>query len=378
MNLDELPDINFVEKDVETILSEIVQGYEDAYFEQTGKKKILYPGDPVRIFLYSQALREYQLRQLVDYSAKQNLLKYAENNYLEHKAGDRGVNRLSASKATVPIKFVFSAPLPEVNYISAGIRVTPGDNIFFEVPEITEVKAGLSEITIIMKCTKAGTIGNDFLAGQINTLVDPIPFVASVANTEKSQGGTEEEDDDSLRERAWLVPESYSVAGPEGAYIFWTKSFSTSVEDVIAISPSAGVVEVYALLEDGEIPEQSFLDDLLEYLSAKERRPLTDNVSVLAPTIVDYDIDLTYYISSDNATSASTIQTAVNTAIEEYKLWQRSKIGRDINPDELIHRMKAVGAKRIALTSPLFTSIGDSEVANCENFNVSYGGLENG
>ena len=54
-----LPDISFVNKDVETLLNEMVSEYEGAFFNATGQRKNLAPGDPVRIWIYSQALRIY-------------------------------------------------------------------------------------------------------------------------------------------------------------------------------------------------------------------------------------------------------------------------------------------------------------------------------
>lgn len=375
--MNDLPDISFVNKDVEGLLSEKIKGYEDAYFEQTGERKTLYPGDPIRIFLYSQALREYHLLLLIDYSAKQNLLKYAEGIYLEHKAADRNVIRLSASKATVPVKFTFSAPLSSPAIINAGTRVTPGNNIFFKTTDNIEVPSGATEIIIIMECTEAGTIGNDYIPGQIGVLVDPIPFVDSIINIERSQGGADTEGDESLRERAWLAPESYSVAGPAGAYIFWAKQYSPSILDVKATSPSPGVVDIRVILEGGEIPEAAFLEGLEEYLSDIERRPLTDNVQVNQPGTVNYDLNVTYYVSVDNQTVLDNIRDRVEKVVQDYVLWQKSKMGRDINPDQLIYMLKEAGAKRVEVSTPVYTVVNETDIAICGETVLTYGGLEN-
>lgn len=376
MNLNELPDVNFVSLSVEELINEKIKKYEDAYFEQYNQKKQLYPGDPIRIFLYAQALREYQLLQLIDYSAKQNLLKYAEGDFLEHKAGDRNVKRLSASKATAPILFTFSAPLTSVQVIPSGTRVTPGGNIFFSTIQSTEVQQGDTEIEIVVECNESGTVGNDYLPGQINTLVDPIPFVSSITNTERSQGGANTEDDDSLRERAFLAPEAFSVAGPSGAYEFFAKNYSPAIIDVKVLSPNPGEVDVIVLLEDGQIPESTFLDGLLEYLSDKERRPLTDNVSTNAPDVVNYNLDVTYYVSSDKSGILETIQSRIESAINDYLNWQKNKIGRDINPSKLIRNIIDAGGKRVIINSPDFINIEDNEVAVEDDINIQFGGIE--
>ncbi len=377
MNLSNLPDIEFANKDVETIISDTIAYYEEAYFEQTGNRKKLYPGDPIRIFLYSQALREFQLRQIIDFSAKQNLLKYAKGDYLENLAALRTVERLPSNKASVNVKFKLSAAQPTIQTIPIGTRVTPGNDILFELLDDIEVLSGQTEIIVKMVCTLPGKIGNDFTAGQINTLVDPIPWIDKVANIDTSQGGSDEEDDNSFRERIYLAPESYSVAGPTGAYVFFAKEYSSAIKDVKVFSPSPGSIDIRILLHDGELPSESFIQHIHEYLSDKKRRPLTDNVIVSAPEVVNYSVDLTYYILEDNYSNDLMIHDNVNKAVADYILWQKSKIGRDINPSELITRIILAGGKRVEVASPLFTQIQDTQIAYVENININYGGAEN-
>ncbi|WPC41220.1 hypothetical protein [Clostridium sp. JS66] len=58
MDLKNLPDISFANKDVETILNDNISEYEKAYYAQTGQQITLYHGDKIRIFLYGQAIKE--------------------------------------------------------------------------------------------------------------------------------------------------------------------------------------------------------------------------------------------------------------------------------------------------------------------------------
>ena len=113
-------------------------------------------------------------------------------------------------------------------------------------------------------------------------------------------------------------------------------------------------------------------------------RPLTDNVSVKAPTAKNYSIDLQYYIDSDNAYYADTIKARVDEAVTDYIKWQSAKVGRDIIPSELIRRVMEAGAKRVTVTSPTFTVIKDGrkedgyqvELAQCTGKTITYGGVE--
>lgn len=54
----------------------------------------------------------------------------------------------------------------------------------------------------------------------------------------------------------------------------------------------------------------------------------------------------------------------------------KSKLGRDINPSELISRIIMAGAKRVEITSPVYTKIEPTQVAILESNNSSLGEIE--
>jgi len=372
----ELPDVTFVEADINKILIDMIKEYEEAHFESTGERKKLRPGDPIRVFLYTQALRELQLRVKMNDSAKQNLLAFARNENIEHLGAFSKTERFEATAATVPIKIVLSESRPSDETIIEGTRVSPDADLYFALEEDLVVEAGVTEVETTAKCLEKGSIGNGFIPGQINILVDPIPWVQSVENTEESSGGADEESDDSLRERIHLAPEGFSVAGPEGAYEYFVRQYSSLIEDTRITSPSDGVVDIKVLLQNGELPSSSFLTDLDNYLSNKERRPLTDNLTVNAPGTVSYDLDVTYYLRTSDEDKEGELQEQVEAAIDNYITWQRSKINRDINPSELTAKAIQAGAKRIDIVSPSYTTINNSNVAVVNTKNITYGGLE--
>lgn len=57
-------------------------------------------------------------------------------------------------------------------------------------------------------------------------MVDPVPYVASVANTATTEGGGGVESDADLAERVFLAPGAYSTAGPEDSYLYHAKAYS--------------------------------------------------------------------------------------------------------------------------------------------------------
>ena len=195
-------------------------------------------------------------------------------------------------------------------------------------------------------------------------------------NTSTSAGGTDTEKDDAYRERIRIAPESFSVAGPTGAYIYWAKTASSLITDVAVLSPQPGEVEIYPLLEGGELPSQTILNDVNAVCNNESIRPLTDQVSVISPTANSFDIEAEYYIEAEDSGASAEIQATVAKAVSDYVLWQKSKLGRDINPSELIRRIVDAGAKRVDVTSPVFTTVSASEVAIADTVTVTFGGAD--
>ena len=208
-------------------------------------------------------------------------------------------------------------------------------------------------------------------------MVDPVSYVDSVENIVETEGGADRESDENLAERIFLAPSAWSVAGPDDAYKYWVKTFDVAISDVKVFSPEPGVVEIYFLMQDGRLPDRAMLDGVEQFLMREDVRPLTDLVKVMAPETKSYPIDVTYYINESDRSRAGAIQAQIDQAIQEFVLWQKIKIGRDINPDQLRKLLVAAGAKRVQVRSPTFTRVEKNCVAVLEGeAQVIYGGVE--
>ncbi len=376
--LQNLPEISFIDDmTIDEIQKKLVSEYENSITAITGNKYVLPKADKFRIIINSIALILYQNLQCIDRAGKQNTLKYAYGEYLDNKAAEKGVVRKTAKAATVNVKFSLEAARSSSTLIPKGTRVSNDSDIYFETQNSEEIAAGNTDIVISCVCTEAGTLGNNIQIGEITTLVDPVAYISEVVNTTISTGGTDEEDDDSLRERVFLAPSSYTTTGSADAYIYHCKLFSNDIADVIATSDvGSAVVNIIVLLKNGVIPEEKLITQLQEYLNGDSIKTLTDKVVVAAPSVKKYDINLTYYINKSERSKALLIKKNVEKAIDEYILWQNSKIGRDINPDKLIEKIIAAGAKRIAISSPLYQACNQTEVPQLANKSITYGGIE--
>jgi len=374
-----LPDITFAERDPAIIERDLIRGFEEAYQLQYGRERKLYPGDPVRLFLDSIAFTITHQRQLIDDAGKMNLLAYARGGYLEHIGAMLGVHRLPAKPSMTTLKFTLSAPQSGVTLVPAGTRATPGGgNIVFATSATAEIPEGAREVEVQAKCTINGAAGNNFVPGQIRPIVDPFPWQTTLENTTVSYGGVDIESDENLRERIQLAPERFSVAGPRGAYVYWARTASQLISDVGVRSPSPGVVHVYPLLVNGVLPTQEILDLVYKTISADDIRPTSEFVQVLSPEAVEYELDCTWYLERRNITQANAINQAVNSAVESWIDWQKTTLGRNINPSEFIRRIVTAGAKRVEVRSPNFQALEYNQVAVPYSVNVIYGGVEDG
>ena len=371
-----LEDIIFADKAADEIESDIINLYENL------AGRTLAKGDPVRLFLESIVLIIVHQRSLIDYAAKMNLLAYAEGDYLDHIGALVDVTRLTASSAMTTLKFTLSEVQPSVVIIPEGIRVSPGNGeILFATTESVEIQSGDREAVVTAECTESGTQGNGFVAGQIRKLIDPFPYEMTVENISESYGGSDTENDENFRERIQIAPESYSVAGPSGAYEYWARSAHQDIIDVAVIGPpdtEPGNVNIYPLMINGDLPTQEILDAVFEVCNAEDKRPDTDFVHVLSPEAVNFELNVRYWIDRKRATQAVQIQNAVEAAVNGWVTWQRSKLGRDLNPSELNHRMVAAGAKRTEIISPDFKVLTASQVAIMTSKTLTLGGLEDG
>ncbi|TGV01265.1 baseplate J protein, partial [Mesorhizobium sp. M00.F.Ca.ET.186.01.1.1] len=161
-------------------------------------------------------------------------------------------------------------------------------------------------------------------------------------------------------------------------YRYWAKTASALIGDVSVDSPGPCVVEIRPLLKDGTVPGAEMLQAVYDICNDRKVRPLTDFVQVLAPEVVQYSIELTYWINTADSSMAASIQSKVQQAIADYQTWQRAKLGRAIDPSELIARIKNAGAKRVLVTAPTYQALAKYEVAHVSTVTATYGGLEDG
>ncbi len=368
---DTLPPVSFAPMDPADIEKDILGRYETI----TGTT--LYPGDPVRLFLESVAMDMTILCRLVDMAGKQNLLAFASGAHLDHLGALMATERLPAASARCVLRFELAQALDFAVLIPQGTRAGTQDRrLSFATDAAVSIPPGETFAETTATADTPGADGNGLLAGQVSLLIDPIAYVTRVTNVSMTMGGSDVERDDRYRERIHLAPESFTCAGSEGSYRFHTLRVSPDIAEVAVWSPKPGHVDVRPVMIGGELPDAATLEAVRAALSAEDVRPLTDTVTVAAPELAPYRIAGGWHLRKTDSALAGNISAAVDAAVEQYRLWQRSAPGRDINPTRLISLVERAGAKRVELEEPAFTPLKGWEIARETSVNFNFLGLE--
>lgn len=359
-------ELQFIETDAGQIYDFIL------YILENGVSEELYPGDERRIFGEALVPLVVAVYSTMNDSARQATLRYARGEVLDALGEFAGVYRIEAMPAVTTIRFSLKEAVNQNIIIPKGTRVTSDYTRYFATTETAVLQAGTLSVDIEAESTEGGSNYNDIPEGEINVLVDLIPYIDAVSNTTETSGGGDIEGDEDLRQRIRLAPASRSTAGPKNAYKFYAVSADATVADAYVDSPSPGVVVITPILYGGEIPGQDVLDKVLAACNADDVRPLTDKVEVAPPSTQSYDIELTYYTTAANETAVVENIEGSGGSIDQYVYWQGSSLDRNINPDYLRKLILCpedsegnhlIGADRVVITSPEYTELDPTTVA---------------
>ncbi|NOT66671.1 MAG: phage tail protein [Methylotenera sp.] len=365
-----LPEPSFIDRDPDAVVLELITQFQSL----TGRA--LYPAQVERILVDVIAYRESLLREGIQDAAKLNLVRFSRAPMLDYIGENIGVTRLLPRAANTLLRFNLNAAITPL-VLPIGTAVASG-NVVFLTTENTTIPANISTIDVPAACSVVGIIGNGFAIGQINNLVNVVAGIdiVSVNNITQSADGIEYEDDEQLRERIVLAPESFTNAGSIGAYKFHARSANQNIIDVAIHSPIGGQVDIYPLTKTG-LPSTIIKDQVLEKCAAETVRPLCDTVFVKDPINQTFTIDaqLTIYDTADAAIALN----AANIAINNFVATSNVTLGKDIVRTQIIDVLHGYGVYKVDLISPAADIQLDVMAwANCTNINITIAGVANG
>jgi len=362
----------FLSEDAEAIVSDLKASLEAA------TSRVLSDADVEMELVNVFAYREKKIRIDINNTGRQNLVAFASGNMLDYLGELVGVTRLVATGSVCTMQLTFVDGHPAIS-ITDPVRFQTGDGkaIFITDTSII-VPVGTNTVNVPVTCTTSGIFGNGYVAGAVNIILDPQAFLSFATNIDTTVGGADDESDDAFRQRIMLAPNSFSVAGPKKAYEFFAKSANQSIIDVKVTSNAPGQVDIYALLQDGTIPNQDILNQILAICNDEKVRPLTDSVFVHAPTEIDYDIvvELILYTGALDDEVLST----VNSNLNDYKQKTLNLLGCDVVRSQL-NSLCSIDGKvyDVNIVSPSADIVvDDSEYARCNFISVTINGYNNG
>ena len=346
----------FVDTSADALVSLLIASYERL------SGQTVQPASPERLLIQWVASILTHERVLNNVTGNQNIPSRAEGENLDALAELMYLpRRPQAQAAGCMQRFHISEPQKSAILVPKGTRVTSPGGLIWETVEDVYIKSGETFADVQIRCQTVGAAGNGYTPGQLNTLIDIYDYYSAAENLITSDGGADAATDEEFYQLMRASMDAYSCAGARGSYEYFAKQVSAEIGDVIANSPTPGVVKLYVLMENGSLATEEIKAAVLAACSADTVRPLTDQVFVEDAEPVEYNIDFTYYTQTGSGKSAVEIQAAVDAAVQEYVSWQDTKLGRDINPDELRERLYHTGIKRIELREPGFLVLRNDE-----------------
>ncbi|KQC02105.1 baseplate J/gp47 family protein [Pedobacter sp. Hv1] len=358
----------FFDTDSEKLVAELKSDYE---------ARVNFPLSPAQsemLLIQSFAYR-FQLTLIqANEAAKQNLLAFAKYPMLDYLGEWLGVERLPASSAKCTIRFNLIEGHPAIS-IPKGIRVQSIDGKVVFIT-LEDIEANLSDefVTVLAECTNEGEIGNNYSISEIGVILDPQAYVSTALNVGITNGGTDAESDDRLRERIRLAPSSFSCAGPRGAYIFFAKSAHNSIIDVGINSPTPGTVAIYPLLENAVTPSTEIINAVYAICNDDKVRPLSDTVLVYPPTKKIYSISVNLILLS--GADSEMEKKKAEDSLKIYADDKKSKLGLDVVISQISAAASSKNVYKVQVTSPVAdVTAAITEVSFCSGITVNVTGF---
>lgn len=248
---------------------------------------------------------------------------FAYGEWLDYHAQIRGISRrpATASSGTLQLTVTKNTNIP-VGSQFATASVDGQPSVVFET---TQEKFNLPEGTteVSVKCTQTGTVGN-VIAGTVIFKLSQLSGVTAVTNPEAITGGTEEEDDDSLRARIVSLDQSQSVSyvGSVADYKRWSLEVpGVGGVTVIPAQDDSGLVTLVITDSNGDPANEEICQNVYNYIMSPadpELRLTAPNVklSVIPPTITELSISATVEVGTGSSLEA--IKTAFIEAVQAY------------------------------------------------------------
>lgn len=321
--------------------------------------------DDLMTAIEADAYDEMLLRTRINNAAKAQTLAFSKGSDLDHIGVTRyGVTRLEGAKPYALCTFALSTVLAYDVTLPAGLQLSSGKGDTSLLLTAVTILAGSNSVQGIIEL-QSYIESSDL---KTESIITPLPYVATATQDENFHDGADVEDDDRYRERIWLSRENKSTAGSQLTYEYFTKSADSRIQDVHIDTDTAGVVKVY-LLSTAGVADQVMIDRVTAALDKDTVRPLTDDVQVNSVTIVDA------VITADVVLYDLTYEAGVRTLIEEELAANTMIFGRSLSMAKLYGLLESEQVKDVTITAPAASiSILPNEVIRITTLTLNFTG----
>ena len=296
--------------------------------------------------MYAVAAQLWGLYVQCDWVNRQCFPQTAQGEYLDLHAQLRGVERREATAAEGVLRFTVDAAGAADREIAAGTVCMTAGLTRFETIEAGTLEAGETSVDIRARALEAGSAGNVAAGTILQMAVAPVG-VSRCTNPAAFTGGTDREDDETLRAR---VLETYRRL-PNGANAAFYQQGALSFDQVGGPAgcpmprrdgSGGGVVSTAA-----GAPSAELLEELEDYFEA--RREIAVDVQVRAPEMET--VDVTVQVAAEEGQDAQAVQDAVEAALRGW--FDGRRLGQSVLRaalGELVFHVE--GVANYALTAP--------------------------
>jgi phage-related baseplate assembly protein len=363
----DLPEPQYVTRDASQILAECIASYE------ASAGRTLLPTQVERLVIDLIVYREMLMRAALQDAAKQNLLKYSRYPMIDLLAEIVGTDRIPARPATVPLRWSIAAPAGSPQVIPSGTKVrTKNRRAVFVLLADATIATGATYVDTVATCEAPGIVGNGYGPGSIE-LVAAAPFPLTLTVLAESGGGAPSESTDALRARVPTVLDTRAAAGPKEAYEAHARGAHVDVIDVVALTPSPGLVRIVVLPRAGSVPA-TVVAAVEAAVTAPNVKPMTDTVAVEAAVAVTYAITGTLEVAPGLTTEEETAIVAAATASATAFAAERAAgLGRSVALSQAYVALSVSGVisvPSLSLGGPSTVVVPADQVADCTAINV--------
>ena len=325
-------------------IEEIYGLLREAYAQRTGTE--LAEDCDLAVRLYAAAAQLQALDIQTWWVLDQCFPQTAQGTYLDGHALIRGITRRAATKAAGTLRFSVASPSAVELTIAAGTACMTEGEVRFQTTADGVLPAGELSVDVPAEAVESGAVGN-VPPGSVTILTACPVGITGCTNPAAFSGGSDQEDDESLRQR---VLESY-LRLPNGANAAWYEQTAMSHEGVAAAQAvgrarGVGTVDVYIAAEAG-LPGAALLEEVQADL--QEKREIAVDVDVLSPEAES--VNVTVQVAAAENSTFETVKSQVEQAVTN--LFTGRLLGKPLLLAQLGSVIYAVeGVENYHLTAP--------------------------